>query len=143
MFNRPRKSKHPKDIITKIYFTLIKVDYPKPYEISATGHFCTDSGACSFDCTLYVSQISINNTVTVFGNIQLNTPLTFGSPEISAQSLRTGINFDFPMNKNLRDIPHAIVYGVLQHGTLDEECVIDFQTELLERLWEMVDKEDA
>lgn len=143
MFNRPKKNKHAKDIITKIYFTLIKVDYPKPYEISATGHFCTDGGVRSFDCTLYVSQIPINNTVTVFGNIQLNVPLTHGSPEISAQSINAGINFDFPMSKDLRDVPHAIVYGVLQYGSLDEECVIDYQTELLERLWEMVDKENA
>lgn len=79
----------------------------------------------------------------MFGNIQLNVPLTHGSPEISAQSISAGINFDFPMDKNLRDIPHAIVYGVLQYGSLDEECVIDYQTELLERLWEMVDKENA
>lgn len=144
MFNRPKKSKHSQNVITKIEFSFTEIKIPKPYELTASGHFSTEFGVQMFECNLYVSQMPISNTVTVFGNIHLPTLIHGGSHVTATTPTKSvDINFDFPMHKGLRELPHAVVYGVLQYGILDEEAIIDYQTELLEKLWEVVDNTDA
>jgi len=144
MFNRPKKSKYSESIITKIEFTFTEIKIPKPYELTATGHFSTEFGAQMFECSLYISQMPLNNTVTVFGNIHVPTTIHGGSHITATTPIKSAdINFDFPMHKGLREIPHAVVYGVLQYGVPDEEIIIEYPTELLEKLWEVVDKVNA
>lgn len=127
---RPKKSNQ---IINKIEFIFTQFYSNKPYEVCAEGSFYSETGMHLFDCNLYVSQMPINDTVTVFGTIELRTP---DGP--------TGeINFDFPMHKSLRDLPHAVTYGVMQYGMLDEEVIIDYPTEFIEKFWEEVDKANA
>lgn len=127
---RPKKSNQ---IINKIEFLFTQYYATKPYEICAEGTFISDTGVYGFNCDLYVSQMPINDTVTVFGTIELRTP----------DGYKQEVNFDFPMHKSLRDLPHAVVYGVLRYGNLDEEVVIEYSSDVIEKFWQEVDKTNA
>ena len=128
-----KRIKKSNQIISKIEFIFTQFYTSKPYEVCAEGTFVSDTGSHSFNCDLYISQMPIADTVTVFGTFELRTPDGYAQE----------VNFDFPMHKNLRDLPHAVTYGIMRYGMLDEEVLIDYPTEFIEKFWEEIDKQNA
>lgn len=128
MWNKRRK-KNSNEIISSIEATFTSYTQSKPYELTAEGSFTTETGCHQFECFIYISRISISNHVTAFIDMNLRTP----------EADKKEFTYDFTLLDNLRDLPHAVIYGLMSYGNLDEEAVINIDTDFLEVFWEIVD----
>jgi hypothetical protein len=130
MYNKKRNNK---SIIDSIDFTWAHTSAKKPYDIGVEGTFVLDGVVKSFTGNLYVSAVPINQHVTIFGEIELRTP------DIDKEE----IIFDFNMHESLRELPHAVTYGLLYYGSLNEEAVITYPEDGLNSFWQKVDENNA
>ncbi len=130
MYNQKRNSK---SIIDSIDFTWTYASAQKPYDVGVEGTFVLDGVVKSFTGNLYISAVPINRHVTVFGEIELRTPDTD----------KEEIIFDFNMDESLRELPHAVTYGLLYYGSLNEEAAITYPEDGLNSFWQKVDENNA
>jgi hypothetical protein len=127
------KKRNSKSIIDSIDFTWTNTSTQKPYDVGVEGTFVLDGVVKSFIGNLYVSAVPINHHVTVFGDIELRT----------LEDDKEEIIFDFNMHESLRELPHAVTYGLLYYGSLNEEAVITYPEDGLNLFWQKVDENNA
>lgn len=133
MWNKRRK-KNSDAIISRIEIDFTSHSMNKPYELTAEGSFVTETGRHYFECFIYVSRMSVANYVTAFIDMNLIRTADADGKEFT---------YDFSLPDNLRDLPHAVTYGIMNYGRLDEEATIEVDTSLLDVFWEVVVDQDA